>query len=141
MAKTLQLIVSVLIPLGVGALSGVATASSVRNWYPALAKPSFNPPAWVFGPVWTALYVSMGVALFLVWRHGWQRHEVRIAMLLFAAQLLLNGLWSVVFFGMRAPGLALVDIALLWVLIVATVSTFWRIIPLAGALLCRTSPG
>ena len=121
--------------MGVGGLSGLATSSSVRDWYPALAKPSFNPPPEIFGPVWTVLYVLMGIALYLVWRQGWQRPEVRVAVLLFAAQLVLNGLWSLFFFGMRAPGLALIDIGLLWVLLVATVIAFWRVARPAGMLL------
>ncbi len=135
MTRLLQLLVSLALPLGVGALSGIATSSAVRDWYPGLAKPPFNPPAWVFGPVWTALYLLMGVALYLVWREGWQRPEVRHAITLFIAQLALNGLWSVLFFGLRAPGLALVDIAVLWALIAMTVVASWRVAPLAGGLL------
>jgi tryptophan-rich sensory protein len=133
--KLLPFVVSLALPLGVGALSGIATSSSVRDWYPGLTKPPFNPPAWVFGPVWTALYLLMGVALYLVWREGWQRPEVRAAMGLFLAQLALNGLWSVLFFGLQAPGLALIDIAVLWALIALTVVASWRVVPLAGGLL------
>jgi tryptophan-rich sensory protein len=135
MIKLLQLIVSLMLPLGVGALSGIATSGSVRDWYPGLTKPPFNPPPWVFGPVWTVLYVMMGVAFYLVWREGLQRSGVRAAMVLFLIQLALNGLWSLLFFGLASPGLALVDIGVLWALIALTVVASWRVVPLAGVLL------
>jgi tryptophan-rich sensory protein len=111
--SVLKLAVSVLAPLAVAAVSGAATARSVRDWYPAFNKPFFTPPSWLFGPVWTVLYVMMGVALYLVWREGWDRPEVRVAMLAFGAQLTLNGLWSILFFGARSPGAALVEIVVL----------------------------
>jgi tryptophan-rich sensory protein len=135
MNSAIKLIIAVAIPLTVGGLSGFATARGVTDWYPTLAKPSFNPPAWVFGPVWTVLYIMMGVAAFLVWRTGLDVDGVRIALTVFAVQLALNGLWSILFFGMQAPGWALVEIVLLWIAIGATVVFFWRIAPLPGALL------
>jgi tryptophan-rich sensory protein len=131
----LKLAASIIAPLAVAAVSGAATARSVRDWYPTLEKPFFTPPSWLFGPVWTALYVMMGIALYLVWREGWDRPDVRIAMLTFAAQLVLNGLWSIVFFGMRAPGAALAEIIVLLAVIVATAVLFWRISTIAGGLL------
>jgi benzodiazapine receptor len=135
MNDTTKLVISVAIPLLVGGLSGFATARGVAEWYPTLVKPSFNPPAWVFGPVWTVLYVMMGVAAFLVWRKGLDVDGVRIALAVFAIQLALNGLWSILFFGMQAPGWALVEIALLWIAIGVTAILFWRVAPLPGALL------
>jgi tryptophan-rich sensory protein len=129
-----RLVISVAVPLAVGFLSGFATSSSVAAWYPTLVKPSFNPPAWIFGPVWTVLYVMMGVAAFLVWRHGLERDGVRAALVAFAVQLALNGLWSILFFGLRSPGWALVEIAVLWLAIAATVWLF-RKVDLAAALL------
>jgi len=135
MNTTLKLVVSVAIPLTVGGLSGFATARGVADWYPTLTKPSFNPPAWVFGPVWTALYVMMGVAAFLIWRRGIDTDGVKLALTVFAVQLALNGLWSILFFGMQSPGWALVEIALLWLAIGATTVLFWRISPPAGCLL------
>ncbi|KPK01963.1 MAG: hypothetical protein AMS20_12690 [Gemmatimonas sp. SG8_28] len=135
MSAIVRLVVSLALPLAVGALSGLATARSVTDWYPALAKPPFNPPSWVFGPVWTALYLMMGAALYLVWREGAQRPEVRTAILLFAVQLALNGLWSVLFFGVRSPALAFAEILLLWTAIGATTLAFWAIRTTAGALL------
>lgn len=135
MSNFAKLLIALAVPLAVGGLSGYATSSGVATWYPTLVKPSFNPPAWVFGPVWTLLYLMMGVAAFLVWRRGTDAEGVRIALAVFAIQLILNGLWSLLFFGLRSPGLALVDIALLWVAIGAAVWLFWRVVPAAGLLL------
>ena len=95
----------------------------------------FNPPAWVFGPVWTLLYVMMGVAAFLVWQRGWSAAGVKIALAFFVLQLALNGLWSVLFFGLQSPGLALIEIVLLWLAIAVTTVLFWRVTPPAGLIL------
>ena len=122
-------------PLVVGGLSGFATAKGVETWYPTLIKPSFNPPAWIFGPVWTVLYILMGVAAFLVWRQGLEADGVKRALALFLVQLGLNGLWSILFFGLQRPGWALVEIVVLWVAIVVTLRAFWRVSPAAGWLL------
>ena len=135
MNDTIKLVISVAIPLAVGGLSGFATARGVSTWYPTLAKPPFNPPAWVFGPVWTLLYIMMGVAVFFVWRKGLDADGVRIALTVFAIQLVLNGLWSILFFGLHAPGWALVEIILLWAAIGTTTWLFWRVAPVAGALM------
>lgn len=130
MRTALSFIVAVLIPEAVGALSGWATRSGVRTWYVDLEKPAFTPPSWVFAPAWITLYFLMGVASWLVWRQGADRPEVRAALGLYAAQLVLNGLWSLLFFGARRPGIALVEIVVLFVLIVATT---WRFFPLSRA--------
>ena len=122
-------------PLAVGALSAFATARGVDAWYPTLAKPSFSPPAWVFGPTWTVLYILMGVALFLVWRQGLDTQGVRFALTIFAVQLVLNALWSIIFFGMQSPAWAFAEIILLWLAILATLWAFWRVTPAAGWLL------
>ena len=135
MNTTIKLVISVTVPLAVGGLSGFATARGVALWYPSLVKPPFNPPAWIFGPVWTVLYIMMGVAAFLVWRRGLGVDGVRIALAVFAIQLILNGLWSILFFGMQAPGWALVEIIMLWIAIGLTTVVFWRVAPSAGALL------
>ena len=135
MPAIVRFAVSLALPLAVGAASGLATAASVTDWYPSLAKPPFNPPAWVFGPVWTALYATMGVALYLVWREGWPRPDVRTAMILFAVQLVLNGLWSVLFFGLRSPALAFAEILVLWAAIAVTAAAFRTVVPVAGALM------
>jgi benzodiazapine receptor len=100
-------------------------------WYAGLAKPAWNPPDWVFGPVWTVLYAAMGVAAWLVWlRRG--AAPVQGALLLFGVQLGLNALWSWLFFGWHRPGLAFMELVLLWFAILATTLAFWRIRPLAG---------
>lgn len=135
MSNLAKLLIALAVPLAVGGLSGYATSSSVATWYPALVKPSFNPPAWVFGPVWTALYLMMGVAVFLVWRQGIGADGVRLALGVFLLQLLLNGAWSLLFFGLRSPAWAFVDIVALWLAIGGTVWLFWRVLPAAGLLL------
>lgn len=119
--------------LAVAATGGAVTASSVGTWYAGLAKPAFNPPNWVFGPVWTTLYVLMAVAAWRVWR---RRGEpgARPALGAWALQLALNLGWSFLFFGAQAIGAALAEIALLLAAIVATATLFWRIDRPAGAL-------
>lgn len=135
MSNLAKLLIALAVPLAVGGLSGFATASGVAAWYPTLVKPAFNPPAWVFGPVWTLLYVMMGVAAFLVWRQGLGADGVRLALGVFLLQLLLNGAWSLLFFGLRSPAWAFVDIVALWLAIGGTVWLFWRVLPAAGLLL------
>lgn len=135
MNNGLKLIISIALPLVVGGLSGFATAKGVSSWYPTLTKPFFNPPAWVFGPAWTLLYIMMGIAAFLVWREGLATDGVKIALTVFVVQLALNGLWSILFFGMHAPGWALLEIIVLWLAILATLVLFWRVVPTAGMLL------
>jgi tryptophan-rich sensory protein len=135
MPNAVKLVIAVALPLVVAALSGLATSKGVETWYPTLVKPSFNPPAWVFGPVWTVLYIMMGVAAYLVWIRGIDTDGVRVALTVFVIQLALNGLWSILFFGMHQPGWALVEIVVLWAAIGATVLLFWRVAPAAGALL------
>lgn len=120
-------------PVLVGALSGLATSRGLESWYPSLTKPSFNPPDWVFGPVWTALYLMMGLAAWLIWRGGLDRPGARVALAAFGLQLALNGLWSVLFFGMRAPGPAFAEILVLWLAIGATVWLFARVSAPAAA--------
>jgi benzodiazapine receptor len=135
MNNTIKLVISVAVPLAVGGLSGFATARGVADWYPTLTKPTFNPPAWIFGPVWTVLYIMMGVAAFLVWRKGLEVDGVGIALTVFAVQLALNGLWSILFFGIQEPGWALVEIILLWIAIGVATVLFWRVATPAGGLL------
>ena len=130
-----KLVVAIALPVVIGGLSGFATARGVSTWYPTLVKPSFNPPSWVFGPVWTVLYIMMGVSAYLVWRQGLDVDGVRVALAVFVVQLALNGLWSILFFGMQQPGWALVEIIVLWVAIGATILLFWRVVPAAGVLL------
>lgn len=135
MNNAAKLIIAVATPVVIGSLSGFATARGVSTWYPTLVKPSFNPPAWIFGPVWTVLYLMMGVAAYLIWRQGIDADGVRVALAVFVLQLALNGLWSILFFGMHSPGWALVEIVVLWFAIGATISLFWGVAPAAGVLL------
>jgi benzodiazapine receptor len=120
--------------LAASAVGAAATASSVGGWYQALAKPSFNPPDWIFAPVWTALYFMMAVAGWRVWRRD-GLSAARGAMTLFALQLMLNMGWSVVFFGLRSIGAALAEILVLLLAILATTVLFWQRDRVAGMLL------
>ena len=131
----LRFLLSLTLPLLVGGGAGWATAQGVRDWYPGLVKPPFNPPGWVFGPVWTLLYVLMGVAFFLIWRKVGESPSARVAMAAYGIQLLLNFLWSFVFFGARAPGWAFLEILLLWVALAWTVVLFFRVFRWAGWLM------
>ena len=118
------------IAAAVGALASVQS----REFYVQLDRPSWSPPGWVFGPVWTVLYALMGIAAWLVWRvRGWA--GARLALGRFLAQLALNALWTWLFFAWRMGGLAFAEIIVLWLLIAATVLAFWSVRPLAGALL------
>jgi translocator protein len=104
------------------------------DWYARLQKPAWNPPSWIFGPVWTALYTIMAVTAWLVWKRGGFAGQRR-ALLFFLLQLLFNALWSPLFFGLHLPGLAFVDLVLLWLALLATVAAFWKAHRLAGAML------
>jgi len=125
--KIFKLILSVAICLGAGAIGSLFTSSSIPTWYTTIEKPFFNPPNWIFGPVWTLLFIMMGVALFLVWNKGWQNKKVKIAMLIFGIQFLLNILWSIIFFGFLSPFYAFVEIIFLWLAILATIIYFYQI--------------
>jgi tryptophan-rich sensory protein len=114
----------------VGAMASVNAAT----FYAQLQRPTWAPPAWLFAPVWTALYLMMAIAAWLVWRAG-GLHANRTALGLYVAQLALNSLWSWLFFGWRQGAWAFADIVVLWILIVATLVSFWRVRPLAGGLL------
>ncbi len=118
----------------VAAAIGGAASVNAGSFYTQLVLPEWAPPSWVFGPVWTVLYVAMGIAAWLIWRADGFR-PVRGALTLFLAQLALNALWSWLFFGWHRGALAFADIVLLWVLIIATLIAFWRVRALAGWLL------
>ncbi len=127
----LGLVAFVLLCFGVSVFSGMVTAPAIREWYAALAKPSWTPPRWVFGPVWTLLYPLMAVAGWTVWREG----RSRIAVLLFLLQLALNAAWPWLFFGRRRPDWAFFDIVALTIVIVATIVAFYRVRRRAALLL------
>lgn len=121
--------------LGLGYLSGLVGQGADTEWYRSLEKPAFNPPSWVFGPVWTVLYVLMGLAAFLVWREGPGRREVQVALGLFALQFLLNLAWTPTFFGAQTVAGGAVVIVVLLVVLALTVWRFFGVRPLAGWLL------
>jgi benzodiazapine receptor len=117
-----------------GLTGSMFTRKSVQTWYPQLQRPSWNPPNWIFGPVWGFLYLMMAISSWLVWRQaGW--HGARLPLLLFGIQLLLNVAWSAVFFGMRAIGAAYGEILLLWTIAIATAVAFYSVSLLAAWLL------
>jgi benzodiazapine receptor len=127
----IKLIVSLLLPLGVGAIAGLFTAQAVPEWYASLNQPSFNPPNWIFGPVWTALYLLMGISLFLIWKLDAGKERNR-AILVFLVQMLLNFGWSFLFFYFNMIGIALIEIILLWMSIVIMLYLFFKIKPAAA---------
>ena len=116
-----------------GVLGAFFTTEVIPNWYAALTKPAFVPPNWLFGPVWTTLYIIMGISGFLIWQK--KENPARItALKIFSIQLIANTLWSIIFFGLHQPLLALVDILILWVLIILMVWKFYKIDKTAGLL-------
>jgi translocator protein len=127
------LVASILVCQAAGGLGAIATMPSIPTWYASLEKPPINPPNWLFGPVWTTLYLLMGLALFQVARRGFRRHAG--ALRVFALQLALNTAWSVVFFGMHQPGAAFVVILALLASIIWTMARFHRVRPMAAWLL------
>jgi len=129
--QAVRLVVSLILPLGVGAIAGLFTAKAIPGWYATLNQPLFNPPNWVFGPVWTTLYLLMGISLFLIWRlePGEKRNQ---AILVFTGQLLLNFCWSFFFFHFKMIGVALIDILALWIMIVIMLTRFYKLKPLAA---------
>jgi tryptophan-rich sensory protein len=131
----LRLAVSIAVCQLAGFVGSFFTRISVGTWYAALKKPSFTPPNWVFSPVWITLFVLMGIAAFLVWNKGLSDQRVKTALGIFVVQLILNVLWSAMFFGLRSPLAGLIEIAALWVAILLTILYFFRISNTAGILL------
>ena len=134
MKKIIKIIVSVAAPLAVGALGSVFTSGSVNTWYSTLNKPAFNPPNWVFGPVWTLLFILMGVSFYLVWNKKFGKEPKKLIGI-YAFQLILNLLWSLCFFGWQNPTLALGEIIVLWIAIAVNAFWFHQISRIAGNLL------
>ena len=123
----LKLVAAILACNIIGGLGALVTFTGPGSWYAGLQKPFFNPPGWVFAPVWTTLFTLMGIALFLVWNEGTGKREVRVALALFGIQFAFNVLWSFLFFGLRSPILGLFDIFILWILVAATIHAFHRV--------------
>ena len=131
-----KLIFSILICQTAGIIGSLFTTSSISSWYSTINKPSFNPPNWIFGPVWITLYIMMGISLYLVWQKSdLSGISVKRALILFGIQLALNSLWSIIFFGLHSPMAAFFEIVVLWVFILLTILEFWKISHLAGWLL------
>lgn len=122
------LVASIAICQGAGIVGSFFTFPAISGWYAALNKPSFNPPGWLFGPVWTLLYLLMGVSLYLVWM---RKGDLKW----FWAQLILNSFWSIIFFGLKSPGFAFIEIIFLWLAILVTIKTFTKIHQSAAYLL------
>ena len=127
MKPIVKLIISIAIPLAVGSISSLFTASSVDGWFTTIQKPSFNPPNWIFAPVWTILYIMMGIACYLVWEMDANKKIKSTAIFFYGVQLALNFLWSLIFFYAQQPGWALADIILLWLMILLTIIWFGKV--------------
>lgn len=110
-----------------GIIGSIFTAKNIPTWYASLIKPVFNPPAWLFGPVWTTLFLLMGIAAFLVWQKGWNRKDVKIALTVFCFQLVLNTFWSIIFFSIHSLGWAFIELVVLWLAILANIIVFAKI--------------
>jgi translocator protein len=130
-----RLLISVIICQLAGAIGSIFTSSSLESWYLLLEKPAFNPPSWVFFPVWTTLYTLMGISLYLVWEKGLHQREVKLGIFLFGLQLGLNTLWSLLFFGLKSPYYAFLEILVLWLAILLTAIQFWKVSKTASVLL------
>jgi benzodiazapine receptor len=131
----LALIIFIVISQLAGFIGSLATTPSIPTWYASLNKPPFNPPNWLFAPVWLTLFLLMGFAAYLVWQTGWQKTKVKQALALFFVQLLFNVAWSFLFFYLKSPLFALIEIIILWLLILTTLISFTKINRFAGWLL------
>jgi tryptophan-rich sensory protein len=134
MNKVIKLLAAVIICEGVGFLGTIFTLPSIPAWYAALNKAPFNPPPWIFGPVWTILYFLMGVSIFLILQKKLKKQRTFLVAL-FAIQLFLNFLWSVIFFGWHLPQVALLELCLLWISIALLIIDFWKVSKWAAILL------
>lgn len=133
--KPKLLFVSILASQLAGFIGAFATTPAIPGWYANLVKPFFNPPSWIFGPVWTLLYTLMGISLYLIWVKGYQKKKIKEGVWLFFAHLAFNTLWSLVFFGLKNVGLAFIVIVILWAMIAYLIKTFWKIDKRASYLL------
>ena len=130
-----KLIIALVVCQVAGFIGSVVTRPAVSTWYAELNKPRFTPPDWLFAPVWIGLYILMGVAAFLVWRRGLHHQVVKRALVFFGVQLVLNVLWSFLFFGLRSPLAGLIGISILGIAIILTVQSFLQASRTAGLLL------
>lgn len=130
-----KLIAAIAVSELAGIIGSFFTVAAIPTWYAGLRKASLNPPPWIFAPVWTTLYLLMGIAAYLVWSKGLGTEGVKSALIIFAIQLILNTLWSIIFFGLHNPAAALFEIVILWLAILLTIIFFYKVSPLASYLL------
>jgi tryptophan-rich sensory protein len=133
--RLLQLFFIIFVCQAAGLIGSIFTFSAISTWYTGLNKPFFSPPNWIFGPVWIILYTMMGISAYLVWQRGVKKVPVSQALNIFALQLILNALWSIIFFGMKSPPAAFLEILILWVFIVKTIQRFSKLSQTAAYLL------
>lgn len=122
-----RLIISLVLPQIAGIVGSLFTTSAIPSWYATLQRPSFSPPNWIFGPVWITLYVLMGISVYLVWQKVEENKTAEGALWLFWVHLFFNAIWSIIFFGLQNPGLAFINIIIIWLLIIALMIKFWKI--------------
>lgn len=125
--KMVRLIVAVLVAQSAGLIGSLFTTPAIPTWYAHLEKPAFTPPGWIFGPVWVMLYTFMGIASFLVWQKRQANPVADKALVVYTVHLIMNALWSVLFFGLKSPGSAFVEIVILWFMILAVIKLFHRV--------------
>jgi benzodiazapine receptor len=130
-SNILKLILSLILPLSIGAFAGMFTSEAIPGWYATLNRPSFNPPNWLFGPVWTTLYILMGISFYMIWKQE-KSKERDLALLFFLIQLALNFAWSFIFFYFNKIGFAFAEIVLLWLSIVLMMIRFYKIKPITA---------
>jgi benzodiazapine receptor len=135
LSSIVKLIVSILASFAAGGIGSLFTFKAIPTWYASLKKPRYTPPNRAFGPVWTSLYILMGISVFLVWQKGLSTNGALLAFVLFWIQLAINALWSVIFFGMKSKGGGVITIIILWLLILATIVSFFQVTVWAGGLL------
>lgn len=135
MKNVWKLIASIALCQGVGVLGSIVTIPAISTWYQTIKKPFFTPPNWIFGPVWTILFLLMGISLYLVWNKGLKSKKAKSVIRIFLIQLGLNFLWSLFFFGFHSPLLAFIDIIILWVAILLTILKVYKISKIAAYLL------
>jgi benzodiazapine receptor len=122
-----KLIISIIICQVIGGIGSIFTYPSISTWYASLVKPWFTPPNWVFAPVWITLFLLMGIALYLVWDKSLGKKDVRLAASVFGVQLVLNALWSLLFFGLQSPFYAFIEIIIFWIAVLVTIIKFYQI--------------
>lgn len=135
MKNVIKIIISICAVEIAGIIGSIFTIPAINTWYKTLVLPEFAPPNWIFGPVWTTLFALMGISTYLIWKKGLDKKEIRKAIYIFIFQLILNVLWSIIFFGLNSPFNALIEIISLWLAILATMIAYYRISKLAMWLL------